>query len=56
MACVNRQISVPVKLVGKEFVAKLVWFCRAAFMVIVQLNLNVIVIQAGPERTVINVS
>ena len=56
MECVNRQISVPVKLVGKEFVAKLVCFCRAAYMEIAQLNLNVIVTQAGLERTVINVS
>ena len=53
---VNRQISVPAKLVGKELVVKFVCFCRAAYTEIAQLNLNVIVIQAGLERTVIFVS
>ena len=56
MVCVNHQISVPVKLDGKELVAKLVCFCRAAYTEIVQLNLSAIVIQAGLERTVIFVS
>ena len=56
MVCVNHQISVPVKLDGKELVAKLVCFCRAVYTEIVQLNLSAIVIQAGLERTVIFVS
>ena len=44
MVCVNRQISAPVKLDGKEIVAILVCFCRAAYMEIAQLNLSAIVI------------